>query len=102
MRNRVNMSGLISHTTPDGKSHSGPENRCRESLKRLEKAVSFFAKSGEHFKTITINDEVTVDIPIDEKGFTTVKFAGTNMKMTIEHFVNHYVKAFGIPKEYKK
>jgi hypothetical protein len=39
MRTRVKMSGLIVHTTPDGKSRTSNENRCQMGIKKLQRLV---------------------------------------------------------------
>lgn len=39
MRLRVKMTGLVSHTTPDGKSRTSSENRCRQGVKKLQKLL---------------------------------------------------------------
>ena len=73
MRRRTNMSGLVSHTTPDGKSRTSSENRCRQGIKRLEKMLDegweitgLKRKSSEtEFKLFgTITMEIPVEILI--------------------------------------
>jgi hypothetical protein len=39
MRTRVKMNGLVSHTTPNGKSYSSGRNKCEQNIKKLEKLI---------------------------------------------------------------
>ena len=39
MRLRVKMTGLVSHTTPNGKSYSSGRNKCEQGVKKLEKLI---------------------------------------------------------------
>ena len=72
MRRRTNMSGLVSHTTPDGKSRTSSENRCRQGIKKLQKLIDenweiISAKKKEDKKVLTI-------------------MLGKEYKVTIEYF----------------
>ena len=40
MRKRTKMSGLISHTNPDGKSYVSHKERCNANLNKLEKLIN--------------------------------------------------------------
>ena len=66
------MSGLVSHTTPDGKSYTSSKNKCEMGIKKLEKLlnsgfeVTDIKKKDEgNFKLFgTINIEIPVEILI--------------------------------------
>lgn len=70
MRTRVKMSGLVSHTTPDGKSRTSSENKCRQNIKKLEKLI------GEGWEITGANKKssetefklfgtITMEIPVE-------------------------------------
>ena len=40
MRQRIKMSGLVSHNTPDGKSRTSKENKCRMSLDKMQRLLN--------------------------------------------------------------
>ena len=70
-RPRTNMSGLVSHTLPDGKSYSSPRNKAEQSLNKLKKmtesgdwkVIKAVKKSdGEPFKMF---GTITIEIPVE-------------------------------------
>ena len=72
MRARVKMSGLVVHTTPDGKSYSSGRNRCERKLKRLEKLLEEGYKIANVKKTETSNSSefklfgtFTIEVPVE-------------------------------------
>lgn len=77
MRMRTKMLGLVSHTTPNGKSRISSENRCRVSLNKLQKLVD----EGYELTGIKKKEE-----PI----FKTVMVFGKPMKLTIEEYNTHW------------
>jgi hypothetical protein len=40
MRKRTKMSGLISHTNPDGKSYVSHKERCSNNIRKLENLIN--------------------------------------------------------------
>ena len=73
------MSGLVSHTTPNGKSHTSSENRCRMSLCKLQKLVD------EGYKLTGVSKK-----PAEEENFKIVMVFGKPMKLTIEDYNTHW------------
>lgn len=70
-RMKTNMSGLVSHTTPNGRSYSSPRNKAEQSLNKLKKmtesggwnVIKAVKKSdGEPFKMF---GTITIEIPIE-------------------------------------
>ena len=64
------MSGLVSHTTPDGKSRTSNENRCRQGVKRLEKLIDegweiTGAKKKSSEGVFKLFGEFTIEIPAE-------------------------------------
>ena len=68
------MSGLVSHTTPDGRSHTSSRTTCEVWIKKLQKLIDenwkiahieTEAREGGPFRmfgTIEINFEIPVEI----------------------------------------
>lgn len=77
MRQRTKMNGLVSHTTPDGKSQTSSENRCRMSLNRLQKLVD------EGYKLTSVKKR-------EEGNFKIVMVFGKPMKLTIQEYKDHW------------
>jgi len=77
MRQRTKMNGLVSHTTPDGKSHTSSENKCRMSLSKLQKLVD------EGYK-------LTGTKRHEEPDFKIVMVFGRPMKLTIQEYNDHW------------
>ena len=97
MRKRTKMYGLCSHTTPDGNSHMGEQEILRKkfdagTITEEELRAYAFMSVGQHFKSITVDGKLSFDIPVDHKGFVTVKIFGKDMKLTVEEYKNHYMK----------
>lgn len=74
-RPRTNMSGLVSHTTPDGRSRTSSQNKCEVGIKKAlrlldegwKPVVSKKQKDSSEFKmfgTISVNFEIPVEILI--------------------------------------
>jgi len=70
MRQRVKMNGLVSHTTPNGKSYSSGRNKCEQNIKKLEKLI------GEGWEITGANKKssetefklfgtITMEIPVE-------------------------------------
>ena len=68
MRLKVKMSGLVSHTTPNGKSYSSGRNKCEQGVKKLQKLIdegyelTGVRKKEKEFKLF---GTITIDIPIE-------------------------------------
>lgn len=77
MRTRTKMLGLVSHTTPNGKSRTSSENRCRMSLNKLQKLVN------EGYELTGVKKK-------EEPKFKTVMVFGKPMKLTIEEYNTHW------------
>lgn len=77
MRTRTKMLGLVSHTTPNGKSRTSSENRCRMSLNKLQKLVD------EGYELTGVKKR-------KETRFKTVMVFGKPMKLTIEEYNTHW------------
>ena len=77
MRQRTKMNGLVSHTTPNGKSHTSSENKCRMSLNKLQKLVD------EGYKLTGVKKE-------EEPNFKIVMVFGKPMKLTIQEYNDHW------------
>ena len=77
MRQRTKMNGLVSHTTPNGKSHTSSENKCRMSLNKLQKLVD----GG--YKLTGVKKK-------EEPDFKIVMVFGKPMKLTIEEYNTHW------------
>lgn len=79
MRQRTKMLGLVSHTTPNGKSRTSSENRCRMSLNKLQKLVD------EGYELTGVSKK-----PTEEENFKIVMVFGKPMKLTIEEYNTHW------------
>ena len=77
MRQRTKMSGLVSHTTPNGKSRTSSENRCRMSLNKLQKLVD----AG--YELIGAKKH-------EEPEFKIVMVFGKPMKLTVEEYNTYW------------
>ena len=77
MRQRTKMLGLVSHTTPNGKSRTSSENRCRMSLNKLQKLVD------EGYELTGVKKK-------EEPEFKVVMVFGKPMKLTIEEYNTHW------------
>lgn len=80
MRQRTKMNGLVSHTTPNGKSHTSGENRCRMNLQKLEKLVA----DGYQITGVKKNPAN------QEENFKIVMVFGKPMKLTIQEYNDHW------------
>lgn len=70
MRTRVKMSGLVLHTTPDGKSRTSSENKCRQGVKKLQKLIDegweiTGAKKKSSEDCFKLFGTITIDIPVE-------------------------------------
>ena len=70
MRTRVKMSGLVVHTTPDGKSRTSSENRCRQGVKKLQKLIDEgWEITGANKKSseteFKLFGTITMEIPVE-------------------------------------
>jgi hypothetical protein len=75
-RMKTNMSGLVSHTTPNGRSYTSSQNKCEVGIKKMQKLlnegwvpVSASKKQNDSsefkmFGTIKVNFEIPVEILI--------------------------------------
>lgn len=79
MRQRTKMLGLVSHTTPNGKSRTSSENRCRMSLNKLQKLVD------EGYELAGVSKKST-----GEENFKIVMVFGRPMKLTIQEYNDHW------------
>ena len=79
MRTRVKMTGLVSHTTPDGKSRTSSENRCRQGIKKLQKLID----AGYELTGVSKK-------PAEEENFKVVMVFGKPMKLTIQEYKDHW------------
>ena len=60
--------------------------------------LDFLREQHDHFSFLTVSGELTFDVPTVENSiiqprFKTVKILGKEMKLTIEEYNTHYVKA---------
>lgn len=72
------MSGLVSHTTPNGKSYSSGKNKCEMGIKRLQKLID----TGYELTGIKKSAE--------EEKFKIVMVFGKPMKLTIQEYNDHW------------
>lgn len=89
MRKRTNMSGLISHTTPNGKSYSSSESRCRVGIQKLQRLVDEgFKITGTELKKIGNPKEVIVSVFGGKlkMTFTEYQQRGQGLKVLMEIF----------------
>jgi len=77
MRQRTKMNGLVSHTTPNGKSYTSGRNKCEMNIKKLEKLL------GDGY-------EPTGAKKTKEENFKIVMVFGKPMKLTIEEYNTHW------------
>ena len=64
------MNGLVSHTTPNGKSYSSGRNKCEQNIKKLEKLIDegweiTGAKKKSSEGAFKLFGEFTVEIPVE-------------------------------------
>ena len=77
MRQRTKMNGLVSHTTPNGKSYTSGRNKCEMGIKKIEKLL------GNGF-------EITDAKKVEEPEFKIVMVFGKPVKLTIEEYNTHW------------
>lgn len=82
MRQRVNRAAVCSSS-----------NYCKSKKLHLD----FLKEEHSHFKEITINGEMSIDLPILRKGrviprYKTIKVFGKDMKVTIDEYNTHCVQ----------
>ena len=67
MRLRVKMTGLVSHTTPNGKSYSSGRNKCEQGVKKLIRLIDEGYKltgvRKEPEEGFKLFGEFTIEIP---------------------------------------
>ena len=80
MRQRTKMNGLVSHTTPNGKSYTSSRNKCEQGIKRLQKLID----AGYELTGIKKAKEP------EEPEFKIVMVFGKPMKLTIEEYNTHW------------
>ena len=73
------MSGLVSHTTPNGKSYTSGRNKCEQSIKKLQKLIN----AGYELTGVSKK-------PAEEENFKIVMVFGKPMKLTIEEYNTHW------------
>ena len=64
------MNGLVSHTTPNGKSYSSGRNKCEQNIKKLEKLIGEgWEISGTKKKSseteFKLFGTITMEIPVE-------------------------------------
>ena len=79
MRKRTNMNGLVSHTTPNGKSYSSGRNKCEQNIKKLQKLID----AGYEISGIK-------KVQPEESEFKIVMVFGKPMKLTIQEYNDHW------------
>ena len=79
MRQRTKMNGLVSHTTPNGKSYSSGRNKCEMGIKKLQKLID----AGYELTGVSKK-------PAEEENFKVVMVFGKPMKLTIEEYNTHW------------
>ena len=79
MRQRVKMTGLVSHTKPTGQSYTSKENKCRIGINKLQKLID----AGYELTGISKK-------PVEEENFKIVMVFGKPMKLTIEEYNTHW------------
>lgn len=82
MRQRVNRAAVCSS-----------DNYKLSKLLHLD----FLKEQHTHFKEITVNGEISIDMPILRKGrvmkkFKTIKVFGKDMKVTIDEYNTHCIR----------
>ena len=75
------MSGLLSHTTPNGKSYSSSENKCRAGINKLQKLLD------EGYEISGIKKSQPKE---SEEQFKIVMVFGKPMKLTIQEYNDHW------------
>jgi len=71
------MNGLVSHTTPNGKSYTSSRNKCEMGIKKIEKLLS---------KGFEIANAKKVEKP----EFKVIMVFGKPVKLTIEEYNTHW------------
>ena len=84
MRKRTKISGLISHTTPDGVSYQTSLNKCLVGISRIKKNLN------RAYRTL---GERTI---IDDTGYKTVLFCGKPLKLTLAEYNTYYKSAYEV------
>jgi hypothetical protein len=77
MRTRTKINGLVSHTTPNGKSYTSGRNKCEIGIKKLEKLL------GDGY-------ELTNAEKVEDANFKIVMVFGKPMKLTIQEYNDHW------------
>ena len=77
------MNGLVSHTTPNGKSYTSGKNKCEMGINRIQKLID-------------AGYELTGTKKAEKENFKIVMIFGKPMKLTIQEYNDHW--AFNIQK----
>lgn len=80
MRKRTKMAGLVSHTTPEGKSYPSSRNKCEMGIKKLQKLLD----AGYELSGCKTQEES------NRPEFKIVMVFGKPMKLTIEEYNDHW------------
>ena len=64
------MNGLVSHTTPNGKSYSSGRNKCEQNIKKLQKLIDEgWEITGANKKSseaeFKLFGTITLEIPVE-------------------------------------
>ena len=78
MRQRTKMSGLVSHTTPNGKFYTSGRYKCEIGVKKLQKLID----AGYKLTGVKKANE--------ESNFKIVMVFGKPMKLTIQEYNDHW------------
>lgn len=81
-RNRTNMSGLVSHTCPNGSSYQGRKEQCKEKIKKLQKLINEgykvagvkTEKSPKAIITLVLGNKTKVSAQIFEEKYKPLGF----------------------------
>lgn len=99
-RIKTKMNGLISHNTSDGKSRLSRNEVLKKKFNSgtiTKEELKTLCMITRNTKIITINGDISFDIPQSEKKYITIRIFGKNMQLTMEEYRNHYVPAFNDP-----
>lgn len=96
MRRHFKTNGLCSHTTPDGKSFVGEFGRLHKKFKKgniTEEELWAYCNIMHSSKKcdITVNGEVSIDIPKSRDTFKTITVWGKEIKVTVEEHKIHCI-----------
>lgn len=94
MRQHFRKHGLCSHTTPNGTSIVGEEEKLRKKFEAgtitKEELWSYCLFAHAHKKTsFTVNGEVSFDVPKTENTFKTIRVWGKEIQVSIEEHQIH-------------